>query len=175
MFQFNDRTKQHIESLSIECVQHRKVRKMKTKTSNSQCLLLAKKSLFQVLSLSLHSQWHGAQFACLKCWTKLNSTERINFCLEREMDTERNKIAANEQIKQVENAIRIIVYDSILFILFFDYVRHKLIKISYDHSVSSQFFLLFLFRLRIALYLYLPLRRKMPGIQNSWWIVYKSE
>lgn len=126
-------------------------------------------------ALSLCSQWHGAQFACLKCWTKLNSTERINFCLEREMDTERNKIAANEQIKQVENAIRIIVYDLILFILFFDYVRHKLIKISYDLFVSSQFFLLFLFRLRIALYLYLPLRRKMPGIQNSWWIVYKSE
>lgn len=125
------------------------------------------------LSLSLHSQWHGAQFACLNCWTKLNSIERINFCLERGMNTERNKIAANEQIKQVENAIRIIVYDSILFILFFDYVRHKLIKISYDLFVSSQFFFLFLFRLRIALYL--SLRRKMPGIQNSWWIVYKSE
>lgn len=103
----------------------------------------------------------------ISCLRKLNFIERI-------IRTGMNKIAC----ERAENAIRIIVYDSILFILFVDYVRRKLIKISYDLFVSA---LLFPSVLVILLHsqlshilrsvLALHLTHKMQGMQYSLWIV----
>lgn len=115
---------------------HRKV-KIKTKRSNSMSIV-RKEDFTQVLNgstntLLLTMTWNTI---CLRLLLNEIEFHWMNYLYSEEMDTEMNKIAANEQIKQAENAIRIIAYDSILFILFFDYVRHKLIKISYDTTFS---------------------------------------
>lgn len=60
-------------------------------------------------------------------WISLNELSLLSAEMDKEME-----IAANKPIKSTKNAIRMIVYDSILFVLFVDYVRRKLIKISYN-------------------------------------------